>query len=245
MILARAQDRPVVYVFEWFHRFPVGIVSPEATTITEPGDLTGRKVGVPILQGASYVGLRALLSANNLSEDDIDLQTIGYTAPDSVCEGVVEAAVVYIANEPLTIVQNCNMQVNVIEIADYVNLVSNGLVTNEKTIRDNPELVEGIVHAISRGLEDTLADPDAAFDISVKNYVTDLPEDQYDTQRQVLENSLALWQSDELGHTNPAAWVATQDILVNTGLLTNPLADVSVCYNMDFLPDAIADDEND
>ncbi|MBN2305609.1 MAG: ABC transporter substrate-binding protein [Anaerolineae bacterium] len=237
VVLARAHDRPVVYVFEWYHRFPVGIVSPADLGITEPADLAGRVVGMPGPQGASYIGLRALLNAGGLSESDLDeLRTIGFAAPENVCERKVDAAVVYIANEPLTIEQQC-MPVNVIEVSDYATLVANGLVTNEQTIRDNPDLVRGMVRAIQRGIADVLDDPDAAFEIAVQNYVTDLPEDQYDTQRQVLLNSTDLWRSEALGRTNPVAWVATQDILIETGLLDAPLADLDAAYNMDFLPE--------
>jgi NitT/TauT family transport system substrate-binding protein len=120
-------------------------------------------------------------------------------------------------------------------VSDYATLISNGLVTNDETIRKNPQLVRGMIRAIQRGLTDVLAAPDAAFDVSVPKYVADLPEDQYATQRQVLQNSLDLWQSDRLGHTDSAAWETTQEILIQTGLLAYPLDDLSACYNMDFL----------
>jgi NitT/TauT family transport system substrate-binding protein len=236
VVLARAQDRPIVYVFEWYHNFPVGIVSPVDNNITQPADLRDRVVGVPGLYGASYIGLRALLQAGGLTESDLaDLVSIGFTAPENVCEDKVDAAVVYIVNEPLTIEQQCT-KVNVIKVSDYATLVSNGIVTNEQTIRSKPELVRGMVRAIQRGLADVLADPDAAFEISVKNYIKDLPQDQYATQRQVLANSMELWRSDHLGQTNPAAWAATQDILIQSGLMEKPLDDLTACYNMDFLP---------
>ena len=237
VVLARAQGRPVVYVFEWFHRFPVGIVSPARLNITRPEDLIGRVVGVPGPQGASYIGLRALLNAAGLTEADLgELRSIGFAAPENICEDKVEASVVYIVNEPLTIQQQCT-EVNVIEVSDYASLVANGVVTNEQTIRNKPDLVRGMVRAVQRGITDAIADPDAAFDIAVIHYVKDLPQDQYETQRQVLLNSVALWHSDALGQTTPEAWSATQDILVEAGLLAAPLDDLSACYNMDFLPE--------
>jgi NitT/TauT family transport system substrate-binding protein len=237
VVLARAQARPIVYVFEWYHRFPVGIVSAADANITTPQDLAGRVVGVPGPYGASYMGLRALLEAGDLTEGDLDeLRSIGFGAPEIVCAGDVDAAAVYIVNEPLTIENDC-FPVNVIEVSDYVQLVANGLVTNEQTIRDNPDLVRGMVRAIQRGLADTVADPDTAFEISVPEYVSDLPEDQYDTQRQVLRNSVSLWKSDDLGRTSPEAWIMTQAILLDTGLMAEPLDDLAASYDMQFLPE--------
>ncbi len=236
VILARGQNRPVVYVFEWYHNFPVGIVSPAAEGITQPADLTGRVVGVPGPFGASYIGLRALLRQAEMTEDDLgELRSIGYAAPDSICAGEVDAAVVYIANEPLTIERQCT-PVNVIKVSDYAPLVSNGLVTNEQTIRSDPELVRGMVRALQRGVQATLDDPDTAFQVAVTKYVTDLPKDQYDTQRQVLQNSTELWRSDEIGMTNPASWELTQSILVETGLLAAPLEDLTAAYTVEFVP---------
>jgi len=241
VLLARATGRPLVYVFEWYHRFPVGIAAPVDLSITQPEDLTGRVVGIPALYGASYIGLRALLDAAGMSEADLgELRTIGYTAPENICEGQIEAAVIYVVNEPIAIEDQCT-PVDVIDVADYATLVANGLLTNEQTIRDDPALVTGMARALRRGLEDTLADPDTAFAISVENYVTDLQEDQHDVQRQVLLNSMTLWRSDELGVTDPLAWKTTQQVLVDAGLMAAPLDDLSAAYDLRFAREAAAD----
>lgn len=237
VVLARAQGRPVVYVFEWYHNFPVGIVARTDRGISEPADLAGQVVGIPGPYGASYIGLRAILTAGDLTEDDLaELRSIGYTAAENICEDQVDAAVVYVVNEPLKIERQCS-EVTVINVSDYATLVSNGLVTNEQTINDNPDLVRGIVRALQRGLADVLADPDAAFDMVVPEYVPDLAEEEYETQRQVLYASLDLWRSDTLGLTNPAAWEETQAILLQAGFLDAPLDDLSAAYDMSYLPD--------
>ena len=237
VIMARGQGRPLVYVYEWYHNFPVGVVAPADSGIDSPDDLADHVVGIPGPQGASYIGLRALLGAGGITEDDLgELRSIGFTAPESICAGEVEAAVVYVANEPLTIEQQC-MDVNVIAVSDYATLVSNGLVTNEETVRNNPELVEGMVRAIRRGTADVIADPDAAFDLVVKDYVPDLAEAQYDTQRQVLRNSVEIWRSDDLGRTDLGRWQDTQAILLTIGLLDEPLENLEACFDMGFLPD--------
>lgn len=238
VLLARANDRPLVYVFAWYHRFPVGIAAPVGAGITQPQGLAGRVVGIPALYGASYIGLRALLDAAGLTEADLgELRVIGYTAPENICTGQIDAAVVYVVNEPIAIADQCT-PVNVIEVSDYATLVANGLLTNEQTIRDNPDLVAGMVRALRRGLEDTLADPDAAFSLSVEGYVRDLPAAQYAVQREVLLNSTELWRADVLGMTDSAAWEATQRILIDAGLMAGPLDDLSAAYDMRFVRQA-------
>lgn len=238
VILARGRGRPVVYVFEWYHNYPVGIVSPLEENITQPEDLAGRVVSIPGPFGASYIGLHALLNEGGLTEDDLgELRSILYTAPENICAGNVEAAVVYVTNEPLIIEEQCTA-INLIRVSDYTALVSNGLVTNEQTITNDPALVRGMVRALQRGVAATLADPGAAFEIAVENYVTDLPESEYATQRQVLDNSLILWEAEQLGMTNPAAWEETQALLVDTGLLDAELENLPAAYDMRFLPEA-------
>ena len=93
-----------------------------------------------------------------------------------------------------------------------------------------------MVRAIQRGLADTLADPDAAFASACRSTCPICPKISTLRERQVLENSLELWRSDQpLGQTNPAAWEATQEILIEAGLLERPLDDLTACYDMSLL----------
>ena len=61
VLLARAQQLPVVYTLAWYQQYPVGIAAMKSSGISKPEDLKGKRIGVPVLSGASYIGLRALL----------------------------------------------------------------------------------------------------------------------------------------------------------------------------------------
>lgn len=233
VILGRGAEKPLVYVMAWYHSFPLGVVVPADSDIETPEDLDGKSISLPAFQGASYIGIRALLDSADLTERDVQLVPIGFAAPEVMCERQVDAAVVYVANEPLTISQ-C-YDVRVIAVSDYVTLVANGLVTNEETLAEHPELVAGMVDAIVRGIADTIADPEAAFDLSLP--YAELPDDQVEIQRQVLLNSVELWRADVLGITDPAAWETTQQILLDAGLLRNELDDLEAAYTNEFVPE--------
>jgi len=128
-----------------------------------------------------------------------------------------------------------DVQLEVVQfaVADYATLVSNGIITNEKTLQENPKLVRAFARAFLNGLEDTLADPDAAFDICRK-YVEGLNENEA-VQRAVLEASLEYWQGDPLGASNSAAWQATADVMLDAGLLSTAV-DAEKAFTNDYLP---------
>jgi NitT/TauT family transport system substrate-binding protein len=181
VIKARANGRPIVSVYEWFQQYPIGVVVPEGSGIESVADLAGKKVGIPGRFGASYNGLTALLAANGLTESDIQLEPIGFNAPDVFCVGGVEAAVVYINNEPLQIEDRikageCNdyTGVTVFPVSVAADMVSNGLATNEETIANNPDLVQAAVTAFDAGLRDAINNPAETYLLSAQ-YVENLP----------------------------------------------------------------------
>lgn len=233
VLLARAQDIPLVYVFEWWQKYPIGVVSKAETGITEPGDLVGRTVGLPMQSGASYVGWRALLAESGLTEDDVSTEVIGFTQAAAVSEDAVEAAVVYANNEPVQLAQ-AGFDVNVIYVSDTIDLVANGLVTNEALVAENPDLVAAMVDALSRGLADVIADPEEAFKIC-QDYVEGLDGEAAETQRIVLDESIKMWQAPRLGESDPASWERTQDVLLDIGLLVEP-QDLEAAFTNQFVP---------
>jgi len=216
VILARGQGLPVVYVMTYFQRFPVAVVSLEDVPLENPEDLIGRSVGIPGLWGASYIGWLALLDAAGIDEGDIKLESIGYTQVASLTEDQVDAAVVYAANEPVQLRQ-AGYEPHIIYVADYMNLVSNGIITNEKTIAEQPQLVAGLVRAVLRGLRYTVDHPEEAFEICLE-YVPEAGGENRDTQLAVLQESIKFWQSDKLGYSDPSAWEMSQEFMLKAGL---------------------------
>ncbi len=229
VLLGRAQGLPLVYVMEWFQRFPIAVVSKPEAGIAAPEDLAGRTVGIPGFFGASYVGYVGLLSAAGLNLQDVHTEDIGFTQIEALLADRVDAAVGYANNEPVQLAQQ-GMTPDVIYVASYVDLVANGVVTNEQTLAQNPELVRGFVHALLRGLQDTLDDPDAAFSIS-KGYVEGLT----DERKAVLEASLPLWRGGRLGWSDHSSWLQTQETLIAADQLDAPLEDLEAAYDNRFV----------
>lgn len=234
VVLGRAKDLPVVYVMAWYENFPVGVVAMKDQGITSPADLKGKTIGIPGLYGASYIGLRALLAAGGLSEADVRLDGIGYTQVEALVAGREDAVVVYATNEPVQL-RALGHDIDVVNVADYMELVANGLITSEKVLKEDPELVRKVVRALLKGIQDTAANPDEAYEIS-KKYVDNLAQADETVQKQVLAASIDFWQVDNPGYTDPQAWENMQNVLLEMGLLQGPI-DLSAAYTNDYLPE--------
>lgn len=232
VLLARAQGLPIVYVLGWWQDYPVGMVAKSEHEIHTPEDLAGKHIGVPGLFGASYIGLRALLQAGGLKESDVDLDSIGFNQVEALITDQVEAAVIYVVNEP-TQLRALGYDVDIVPVSDYVQLASNGLISNETTIAENPELVRSFVQAALRGIEYTINNPEEAYEISTK-YIENLAEADEKVQKKVLENSIQFWIADQPGFSDPQAWENMQNVLLDMGLITEPL-DLSQAFTNEFI----------
>jgi NitT/TauT family transport system substrate-binding protein len=231
VVLARAQGLPVKYVAQWYRKFPIAVFSLKSKNITKPSDLKGKTVGVPGFFGATYVGWKAFATANGLSDDDVTLQEIGFTQTAAVQQEKVDAAVGYIANEPIVLQQN-GVEVNTFSVGEKVDMVANGLMTNEKTIDENPQLVRGMVRALLRGVQDTIANPAEAMQIST-NFVEGLKVDDT-TQKKVLLATIELLKGGEPGTSSAQAWENTQATLLAMGQIKQ-LQDVNTYFTNEFV----------
>ena len=181
VILARSRGRDVVYVFEWFQQYPVGLVYDRALELDDLEDLQRLTIGIPGRFGASYSGLTTLLGSAGLTEDDINLREIGFNAPEVFCLGAVDAAIVYVNNEPLQIQHlaskgDCGAvsAVDVITVSSQVDLVSNGLIVSKAYLEDAPETVERMTRSLADALRKAINNPAYAYLASLK-HVDSLP----------------------------------------------------------------------
>jgi NitT/TauT family transport system substrate-binding protein len=233
VLLARAQGLPIVYVLAWYQDYPVSVVSKTGQGILKPADLKAKHIGLPGLYGASYIGLRALLTAAGLNESDVTLDSIGYNQVEALVSDQDQAVVVYTNNEPIQL-RSKGYQIDEIRVKDYAHLVSNGMITNETTIAQNPDLVRRMNEAILKGIVDTIANPDEAFQTCLK-YVEGLTQADQAVQKQVLLTSIEFWKADQLGYSDPTAWQNTEKVLLDMGSLKKSL-DVSQAFSNGFIP---------
>lgn len=222
VILARAQGLPVTYVMQWYERYPVALVAPAAQGISEPADVNGHSVGLPLF-GTSLIGWKALVYATDIDEELVTVKDIGFTQVAAIDQRVVDAAIAYIANEPNQL-RDQGIEVNLIEVSDYINLVSNGLVIGEKLKTEKPDLVRRMVQATLKGVLYAADHPQEAFEIS-RRVIPEITDEEAILQQKVLEDSIKLWDTTaQPGQTTTEAWQESADFLLKTGLIEEPVA---------------------
>ena len=233
VLSARQEGLPVVYVAAWYQQYPVSVVAKSEAGVLVPQDLKGKKIGLPGLFGANYIGLRALLNAGKLSESDVTLDAIGFNQVELMAAGQQDIIVGYAANEPIQLKAQ-GIAVTEIRVADYAQLAANGLLTSEKVIAENPEMVRAFVVAFLKGLNDTIENPDEAFQLS-EAHIPNFSELDTAVQKQVLAVSIEQWKADRLGYADPQAWENMQNVLLDMGLLSEK-QDLSKAFTNEFVP---------
>lgn len=221
MLTARAKGVPVVYVGAWYQKYPVVLITRKDSGITTIQQLRGKTIGVPGPYGATYNGLNALLYSAHMTASDVKVKSIGYNQVQALQRKQVDAVMGYANNEPLQL-KRLGVAVNTIPVWQHSNLVSNGIVTNETTLKNHSDQVKALVQATMRGVEESVKHPDEAFNASLQ-YVPEAKQDR-DAQMSVLKATIPLWQSaltrkHGLGYTDPAAWESTAAFLRRASLL--------------------------
>jgi len=234
VLLARAQGVPVVYVMAWYQQYPISLMAKSTSGFKTVNDLKGKKIGLPGTFGANYVGLRAMLYQLGIQESEVTLDSIGFNQVEALAADQEDAVVGYAANEPV-VLRSKGYDLTEWRVADYVQLASNGIITNEKSIAENPEMVRAFVQATLRGLRETILDPDAAYEIC-KKYVENLDQADPAVQKQVLGTSIEMWRAPRLGYSEPQAWENMQKVLLEMGSYS-PALDLQSAFTNQFIPE--------
>lgn len=231
--LARAQGVPVVYVAAVYQQYPITVFAPRGKGLMDAQSLTKLKVGIPTRNGANYIGLKAILYANKIDEQKVNLQEIGFSQVQSVAQGKVDAGVGYINNEPVQLKAQ-GTDVDVLRVSDVYNLPSAGIVTSEKMLAEHPDTVRAFVRAMVAGMRDTQADPKGAFAEVVK--IVPEAAKTTDVQQQVLAATIDLFGDPaKYGTIDSAAWTRMASFLKETALVKGDPKPEEM-YTTKFLP---------
>lgn len=224
-LVARSKNLPVVDVSTIFQKYPVSLIVPANSPIKTLADFKGHSIGEPGPYGATHVGLLALLYHTHLSLSDVHVQAIGFTQVAALMGHHVDAVVGYSNNEPLQL-RKQGFAVRTFAVSDYQPLVSNGIITTEDTLHNQPQLVRNFVQATLKGLREVIANPSEAVQLS-KSYVPGMEPNQATT---VLQATIPIWQGNgQLGYNDSATWQSMEQFLVSQKIIP-PVQNLSLAY---------------
>ncbi len=163
VLLARAQEVPVVSIAALVQHPLMGVMSLESAGITRPADLVGKTVGYPGIPSQEAF-LTTMMASDRASIDDLELINVDFNLVPAVISGQTDAVMgAYWTHETILAEQEgypvSMMRVEEWGVPDYYELV---LVTSEERALAEPHQVEALVGAMQRGYLDAIAEPEAA-----------------------------------------------------------------------------------
>ena len=226
LVQARAEGMNLVAIAQYYQRYPVVVIVPDASAVRSVADLRGLRVGVPGRYGASWFGLQAALADAGMTEADIEVVTIGYTAQAALTTDKVDAVIGFSNNDSVQFGLAGVATRDVPLTADgVVPLVSVVLLTTREHLDANAAEASAVANAMVAGLDRTVKDPEAALAISATQ-IPGLDEAKTAAARATLLATIPLWKTADgqvSGALDPAAWSAMTDFMLAKGLIEKPV----------------------
>ena len=223
VLLARSEGLPVVSVAALAQHPLYAIMTLKESGFTRPRDLAGKRIG------HAGVPLERLLLDTVFKNDGVEKGVegvqwinVGYDALTGLLAGQLDGISVYYTNQPI-IAENEGRQSNIIKVVDYgvpdyYELV---IVTNEDMIKNNPDIVERFLRAVSKGYKEAAKDPSGSIELMKRSN----PElDTAVANKEVLLE-VPLWFADNgmFGWQEESKWLSFAQWMKDGGLLTKPV----------------------
>jgi NitT/TauT family transport system substrate-binding protein len=223
-----SQEVPVQAIGGYYQRTPIVVMSPMSAPIKEPADLLNNVRLGHNRGSATGQGLVALAAANGISMEQLTLIPIGFGV-QPLLAGQVDAMMGFAQNQPVE-AELAGLPVYSMPISDFgVEAYGLTMIANARLIRSNPDLVQRFVRATLRGLEASMADPDAA----VASVMADVSELSEELESRKLEITLEYWlpqpgTQSGMGTQTLAGWTSTVALAQELGLIDRPIDPASL-----------------
>ncbi|WP_232549940.1 ABC transporter substrate-binding protein [Propioniciclava soli] len=227
LVQARAQGVDAVAIAQYYRRYPVGVIVPDASPVVAPGDLRGRSVGVPARSGETWFGLQALLAESGLTEADVSVVEIGYTQQAALATGQVEAVVGFVNNDQVQFI-NAGIPTRVVPLtaSGEVPLVSIVLATTRAELEARGPVATAVATGMVAGVAQAVSAPASAIEAARAHMPTLGEPGAEAAARATLEATIPLWTDDAglvEGALDPQAWDAMTTFMWERGLIAAPV----------------------
>lgn len=162
LAIARERGFDLVGIAPIVNRPLAAVIAADAREVRRPRDLRGGTVGVTGLPSDDAV-LDSVLRADGVDPSKVDRTNIGFESIAALSAGRVDAATAFWNVEGLALrevgVRTREFRVERFGAPRYPELV---LVTERRTLEDEPELITSVREIVRRGYEHAARDPQAA-----------------------------------------------------------------------------------
>ena len=216
VMIARTAGIPIRYVSTLYQSFPVALIG-EADGV--PSELAGVSIGTPGRFGSSWHALSALLDAQGLTADDVEIREYPqFNQVEGLTNGDVQLITGFRNNEPLQL-EALGVDVELLTVDEVAPLPGPGLIVGDGLLASDPELVRAFAEATAAAQAAVIDDPDrglAAAEVAVPAIA-----EGRDVARAVLDATVALWQGDGFadGRVDLALWEAGYATMQRLGFI--------------------------
>lgn len=184
LMLARSQGVPVKCIAAGYQQHPFTYFSLEKNPVREPQDLIGKTVAT---NGTARILLDALLAANDISPDDVEVLVMG-SDMSPLMTGQADVVTGWKTNtSALEVLGDQRVDLSLWDAG--IQLYANPYYVNDDSLQNDPELVQAMLRAVAKGWGWVHENPEAAVDLLVERYPNLNREDELNTVDLVLDYS--------------------------------------------------------
>jgi NitT/TauT family transport system substrate-binding protein len=228
-------------VYMLYNNPPFAIIGRKSKGVNSPKDLEGKKLGAPAADGA-YAQWPIFVSANKIDASKVQIQNIGFPVREPMLiSGDVDAITGFAFSAYLNVAKNVPKgDATVFLMAEYgVKLYGNVIMVHPKFAAEKPEAVKGFLRAFTKGLKETVANPEAAVAYVLPRNPVAKKDDELERLNYALQKNIL---TDEVkangygGIDNARMEVALQQIATTYSFEKKPK--VEDVFDASFLPPA-------
>lgn len=235
--LARAAGVPVVAVRAIVQSPVNSLMALKSSGITRPADLKGKKVGYPGIEWDELM-LAAMLEADGLTLDDVELHDVGYALSQVLAAGTMDAVIGAYWSYESFVLEDMGHPVEIIYPEDwgvprYYEMM---LITSDQMIEEKPDVVRRFVTAFTKGFEYVAEDGQRGIDILVKLNQDSIDESSESLDRRGIPLLIPAWLDSEdgkFGTLSQSQWDSVGDYMKSRNLIPQDF-DVNTAWTDEF-----------
>lgn len=168
------EGAPLKIIGATYQKNPFTVLSlADGGNIETPEDMVGKRIGV---QDSNTALFMALLAANGLTEDDVEIVPVQYE-PAPLVSGDVDGFIAYLTNESLILEHEGYDTTNLPFADNGLPFVAETFTVTDDAIADDREMLKAFLVAEIKGWTDAVNDPAEGSRLAVEEYGVDLDLD--------------------------------------------------------------------